>query len=63
MKESRYHGYFINGYAILLSIETGMRAAELPALKWSDVHDDYIHIHAQQLQHVRKGYTEYYYAD
>ncbi|MCR5728738.1 MAG: tyrosine-type recombinase/integrase [Lachnospiraceae bacterium] len=63
MKHSRYHGYFINGYAILLSIETGMRAAELPALKWSDVYDDYIHIHAQQLQHVRKGYTEYYYAD
>lgn len=62
MKEKRYHGYFINGYAILLSIETGLRAAELPALKWSDVHDEYIHIHAQQLQHVRKGYTEYYYA-
>ena len=59
----RYNGYFINGYAILLSIETGMRAGELASLKWSDVHDNYIHIHSQQLSNKRKGGKEYYYAD
>ena len=63
MKCKRYDGYFVNGYAILLSIETGMRAGELPALKWSDVHDNYIHIHSQQLSNKRDGGKEYYYAD
>ena len=63
MKQKKYNGYFINGYAILLSIETGMRAGELPSLKWSDVHENYIHIHAQQLSNKRKGGKEYYYAD
>ena len=57
-------GYFINGYAILLSIETGMRAGELPALKWSDIKENYIHIHAQQLCRRRENGDgkEYYYA-
>lgn len=59
----RYNGYFINGYAILLSIETGMRAGELASLKWSDIHNNYIHIHSQQLSNKRKGGKEYYYAD
>lgn len=63
MTYERYAGYFINGYAILLAIETGMRADELPALKWSDVHDNYIHIHTQQLSNKRKGGKEYYLAD
>ncbi|MCR5332167.1 MAG: tyrosine-type recombinase/integrase [Lachnospiraceae bacterium] len=63
MGYKRYHGYFINGYAILLAIETGMRVAELPALKWKDIHMDYVHIHAQQLNHKRRGGKEYYYAD
>lgn len=49
MSLKRYNGYFINGYAILLSIETGMRVAELCALKWEDISDKFIHIHAQQL--------------
>ena len=40
-----------------------MRAGELPALKWSDVHDNCIHIHSQQLSNKRKGGKEYYYAD
>ena len=62
MGYKRYNGYFINGYAILFSIETGVRAAEIPALKWSDIHEDYIHIHAQQLNHIQKGGKEYYYA-
>lgn len=40
-----------------------MRAGELASLKWSDVHDNYIHIHSQQLSNKRKGGKEYYYAD
>lgn len=60
MTHKRYNGYFINGYAILFAIETGCRAAEIPALKWSDVRDDYIHIHAQQLSHKKKGDKQYY---
>lgn len=36
MTQNRYHGYFILGYAILLSVETGMRVGELCALKWDD---------------------------
>lgn len=63
MKCKRYNGYFVNGYAILLSIETGMRAGELSSLKWSDIHDNYIHIHSQQLANRREGGKEYYYAD
>ena len=63
MAYARYNGYFINGYAILLSILTGMRAGELPALKWCDIHENYIHIHAQQLSNKRDGGKEYYYAD
>ncbi len=62
MRAKRYDGYFINGYAILFSIKTGVRVAEIPALKWSDVKENCIHIHAQQLSHYRKGGTEYYLA-
>ena len=62
MRFKRYHGYFINGYAILFSIKTGVRVAEIPALKWSDIKGNYIHIHAQQLSHNRKGGKEYYLA-
>ncbi len=63
MNVQKYHGYFINGYAILLSIETGMRAGELPSLKWSDIYDNYIHIHSQQLSQRQKGGKRYFYAD
>ncbi len=59
----RYHGYFINGYAILFSIKVGVRVGEIPALKWSDIKGNYIHIHAQQLTHDRKGGKEYYLAE
>ena len=62
MRAKRYDGYFINGYAILFSIKTGVRVAEIPALKWSDIKENCIHIHAQQLSHYRKGGTEYYLA-
>lgn len=59
----RYNGYFINGYGILIAIETGMRVGELCALKWSDVYDTYIHIHAQQLTRDAEHGNEYYYAN
>lgn len=64
MEHKRYGGYYINGYAILLSIETGMRVAELCSLKWSDVKENVIHIHSQQLSKKRKkkGGKIYYYA-
>ena len=60
MSLKRYNGYFINGFAILLSIETGMRVGELCSLKWSDIHDNYIHIHSQQLSRKIQGGKEYY---
>lgn len=63
MPHGRYHNYFINGYAILLSIETGMRAGEIPSLRWSDIKSDHIHIHSQQLSHKINGKKTYYYAD
>lgn len=62
MTHKTYNGYFINGFAILLSIETGMRVGELCSLKWSDVKDTYLHIHSQQLYNKRKGGKIYYYA-
>lgn len=64
MTHGRYKGYFINGYAILLAIETGMRAGELCSIKWSDVNtkDKTLHIHSQQLNNKRKGGKVYYYA-
>lgn len=62
MKRKRYNGYFINGYAILLAIETGMRVAELCSLKWSDVRENVLHIHSQQLNYKNPGGKDYYYA-
>lgn len=61
MPSKRYHGYFINGYAMLFSIETGVRVGELCALKWKDVQGDRIHIHSQQLHSASTG--EYKYVD
>ena len=61
--QKKYNGYFINGYAILMAIETGMRAGELPSLKWTDIKSNHIHIHSQQLSKRQKGGKEYYYAD
>ena len=48
---------------ILLSIETGMRVAELCALKWDDIDEKSIHIHAQQLTERPKGGKNYIYAE
>ena len=63
INDKRHKGYFINGYAILLAIETGMRAGELPSLKWTDIKSNHIHIHSQQLSKRQKGGKDYYYAD
>lgn len=51
----------INAYAILFSIETGMRVAELCALKWEDIDQIKIHIHAQILNNDCDGKNDYYY--
>ncbi len=57
---SRYGGYCVYAYVCELAIETGMRAAELCSLKESDIEDDLIHIHSQQLYELRKGGKHYY---
>lgn len=62
MVQKKYQGYFINGYAILFCIETGVRAGELCALKWTDILEDKIHIHAQQLYEPKPGGKHYYLA-
>ncbi len=57
-------GYDIHGYAILFSIETGMRVGELIALKWADIdfESGIISIHAQILDRDgADGKKEYYY--
>lgn len=58
----RFGDYYINGYTMLFTIETGVRVGELCALKWADVKDNYIHIHAQQLFQNFDGKKEVYYA-
>lgn len=64
MPMKRNKGYFINGYAMLLSIETGMRAGEICSLRWDDVKERCIHVHSQQLsEKLGKGQGKrYYYA-
>ncbi len=46
--EINAHEYDIYGYAILFSIETGVRVAEIPPLRWEDISKKGIHIHRQQ---------------
>lgn len=53
--------YDVNGYAILFSIETGVREGEIPSLKWSDISENAIHIHSQQNDENRDGKKIYYY--
>lgn len=47
--------YDIIGYAMLFSIETGVRVAEIPPLRWEDITDKGIHIHRQQRMTRIKG--------
>lgn len=60
MAMKKYGSYYINGYAMLFAIETGVRVGELCALKWSDISTNAIHIHSQQLKRLVEGETEYY---
>lgn len=43
------------GYAMLFSIETGVRVAEIPPLRWTDITEKGIHIHCQQRMTRIKG--------
>lgn len=38
----------------LMASYTGMRSSELPALRWDDVHEHYIHLHQMQIRHDGK---------
>lgn len=42
-------------YAVLLSIETGMRASEVVALRWDDIEDDRIYVHRHQMLAMDEG--------
>jgi integrase len=53
--------YDVNGYAILFSIETGVREGEIPSLKWADISPDRIHIHSQQNDVIKDGKKIFYY--
>ena len=46
---------YIPAYALEFQILIGGRRGELPALKWSDVHDNYIFIHDMQITVVKNG--------
>ncbi|MBO4461623.1 MAG: tyrosine-type recombinase/integrase [Lachnospiraceae bacterium] len=62
MTLKKYGKYYINGFAMLFAIETGVRVGELCALKWEDVWESSIHIHAQQLTEIKDGKKVYYYS-
>ena len=64
MTMKKYGRYYINGFAFLFSVETGVRIAELCAIKWEDIYDDHIHIHRQQLsEDDEAGNNTYYLVD
>lgn len=42
---------------LLLAAATGMRVAELAALKWEDIEVEYLHIHRQQINDRTKGHA------
>ena len=60
MSLKKWGSYYINGYAVLFAIETGVRVGELCALKWSDITENSIHIHAKQLDTKENGKKVYY---
>lgn len=60
MGMDKYGSYYINGYAMLFAIETGVRVGELCALKWGDIGEQSIHIHSQQLARKTEGGKDYY---
>lgn len=60
MTLKKYGNYYINGYAMLFAIETGVRVGELCAIRWEDIKEHSIHIHSQQLSRKVSGGKEYY---
>lgn len=49
--------------AMLISMQTGMRAGELASLKTSDISDGYIHVHSQQVRRrTEEGHQQFTYA-
>ena len=55
LEEMSEKDYDIMGFAMLFSIETGVRVAEIPPLRWTDISDKGIHIHCQQRMTRIKG--------
>lgn len=47
----------IYAYAGIISIESGMRIAEIAGLKWSDIYDTHIHVQRQQ-RNARGGHVD-----
>lgn len=62
MTQKKYGSYYINGYALLFEIETGLRVGELCAVQWSDIGENAIHIHSQQLNTIEPGGKNYFLA-
>ena len=54
-QEMSRRDYDVIGYAMLFSVETGVRVAEIPPLRWSDITSKGIHIHRQQRMTRVKG--------
>ena len=49
--------------AMLISMQTGMRAGELASLKTSDISDGFIHVHSQQVRRMSEdGHQQFEYA-
>jgi len=59
----KWGSYYIYGYAMKFSIQTGTRVAEICGLKWSDIDfsNRTIHIHGQQLKKHVDGHDVFYY--
>lgn len=56
----KMNGYEPFLYAMLFSIETGVRVGELPTLRWSDITPKGIHIHTQQRMKRIKGVGRFF---
>ena len=63
MHFKKWGSYYVYGYAMKFSIQTGTRVAEICGLKWSDIDfsNRTIHIHGQQLKTRQDGHDVFYY--
>lgn len=52
---------YIPAWTLEMQILTGTRRGELPPLRWSDVHDDYIEIKRSQITVKKNGSTKEYF--